>query len=132
MRVGIHLPSLMKSDITYYTEISTTSWSPIAHKSCVAKRSKKPLIERQADRFAAALMMPRYILSDEVQRFSHKMPRTLGEALRLANYLKKESGFQNVSISALVNPVERSWVDSSLDPIPDRDSLAVFARMEPH
>jgi Zn-dependent peptidase ImmA (M78 family) len=67
------------------------------------EEKQKPLIERQADRFAAALMMPRYILSDEVQRFSHKRPRTLGEALRLANYLKNESGFENVSISALVN-----------------------------
>ena len=67
------------------------------------EEKQKPLIERQADRFAAALMMPRYILSDEVQRFSQKMPRTLGEALRLANHLKNESGFDNVSISALVN-----------------------------
>ena len=67
------------------------------------EEKQKPLIERQADRFAAALIMPRYILSDEVQRFSQKMPRTLGEALRLANHLKNESGFDNVSISALVN-----------------------------
>ena len=67
------------------------------------EEKQKPLIEKQADRFAAALMMPRYILSDEVKKFSRKMPRSLGEALRLANYLKKESGFDNVSISALVN-----------------------------
>ena len=63
----------------------------------------KPLIERQADRFAAALMMPRYILFDEVKKFGQKMPRTLGEGLRLASYLKNESGFENVSISALIN-----------------------------
>ena len=77
----------------------------IADRSQILCREEKqkPLIERQADRFAAALMMPRYILSDEVQRFSQKMPRTLGEALRLANYLKNESGFKNVSISAVVN-----------------------------
>lgn len=67
------------------------------------EQKQKPLIERQADRFAAALIMPRYILSNEVQRSGQKMPRTLGEALRLANCLKNESGFDNVSLSALVN-----------------------------
>ena len=64
---------------------------------------QKPLIERQADRFAAALMMPRYILSEEVKKFSQTMPKTLGEALCLANNLKKQADFNNVSISALVN-----------------------------
>ena len=67
------------------------------------EEKQKPLIERQADRFAAALIMPRYILSDEVKKFSSKKPTTLGEGLRLANYLKNESGFDNVSISALIN-----------------------------
>ena len=48
--------------------------------------------------------MPRYILSDEVKKFSPKMSKSLGEGLRLANYLKNESGFDdNVSISALIN-----------------------------
>ena len=77
----------------------------IADRSQILCREEKqkPLIERQADRFAAALMMPRYVLSDEVQRFGQKMPWTLGEALRLANHLKDESGFENVSISALMN-----------------------------
>lgn len=67
------------------------------------EEKQKPLIERQADRFAAALMMPRYVLSGEVKKLSQKMPKTIGEALRLANDLKKESDFDNVSISALVN-----------------------------
>ena len=67
------------------------------------EEKQKPLIERQADRFAAALMMPRYRLSDEVKKFNPKIPETLGDALQLANYLKSESGFDNVSISALIN-----------------------------
>ena len=67
------------------------------------EEKQKPLIERQADRFAAALMMPRHTLYDEVKKFSPKIPKTLGEGLRLANYLKNESGFDNVSISALMN-----------------------------
>ena len=77
----------------------------IADRSQILCREEKqkPLIERQADRFAAALMMPHYILSDEVKKFSPKMPKTLGEGLRLANYLKNEAGFDNVSISALMN-----------------------------
>jgi len=77
----------------------------IADRSQILCREEKqkPLIERQADRFAAALMMPRFILSDEVKKFSPKMPKTLGEGLRLANHLKNESGFDNVSISALMN-----------------------------
>ena len=67
------------------------------------EEKKKPLIEQQADRFAASLMMPRRILVDEVERYGKPMPRTLGDTLRLANHLNQKCGFQNVSISALVN-----------------------------
>ena len=67
------------------------------------EEKKKPLIEQQADRFAAALMMPRRMLVAEVGKCGKSIPRTLGDALRLANHLNAASGFQNVSISALVN-----------------------------
>ncbi|MDA7749655.1 ImmA/IrrE family metallo-endopeptidase [Litoricola sp.] len=67
------------------------------------EEKKKPLIEQQADRFAASLMMPRRMLVDEVEKFGKSRPRTLGDALRLANHLNTACGFQNVSISALVN-----------------------------
>ena len=67
------------------------------------EEKKKPLIEQQADRFAASLMMPRRMLVDEVERYGKPMPRTLGDTLRLANHLNQKCGFQNVSISALVN-----------------------------
>ena len=67
------------------------------------EEKKKPLIEQQADRFAASLMMPRRLLVDEVERYGKPMPRTLSDTLRLANHLNQKCGFQNVSISALVN-----------------------------
>ena len=67
------------------------------------EEKKKPLIEQQADRFAACLMMPRRMLVDEVERYGKPMPRTLSDTLRLANHLNQKCGFQNVSISALVN-----------------------------
>lgn len=77
----------------------------IADRSQILCREekKKPLIEMQADRFAAALLIPRRILVDEVQKYGRAAPRTLGDALRLANHLNQAGGFQNVSISALVN-----------------------------
>ena len=67
------------------------------------EEKKKPLIEKQADRFAASLMMPRRMLVDEVEKYGKPTPKALGDALRLANHLNKACGFQNVSISALVN-----------------------------
>jgi Zn-dependent peptidase ImmA (M78 family) len=67
------------------------------------EEKKKPLIEQQADRFAAALMMPRRMLVAEVEKCGKSIPRTLGDALRLANHLNAACGFQNVSISALFN-----------------------------
>ena len=79
------------------------------------EEKRKPLIERQADRFAAALMMPRYILTDEVNKLSPKVPKTLGDALRLANHLKSESGFDNASVSALVNRLkDLNLIDESI------------------
>ena len=67
------------------------------------EEKRKPLIEQQADRFAAALTMPRRMLADEVEKYGKPMPRTLGDTLRLANHLNQKCGFLNVSISALVN-----------------------------
>lgn len=67
------------------------------------EEKKKPLIERQADRFAAALMMPRHAISVEVKRLVQMKPQSLGEALKLASQLQATSGFRNVSVAALVN-----------------------------
>jgi Zn-dependent peptidase ImmA (M78 family) len=89
----------------------------VADRSQILCREEKnkPLIERQADRFAAALMMPRYILLDEVKKISQKRPKNLGDALRLANHLKNESGFDNASLSALVNRLkDLNLIDESI------------------
>lgn len=68
------------------------------------EQKKKPLIERQADRFAAALMMPRAILlkCNSVTK-QRTIPKTLPQAIGLANSVKAECDFSNVSLSALVN-----------------------------
>ena len=67
------------------------------------EEKNKPLIERQADRFAAALMMPRQTITAEVNRLVHVGPKSLGGALKLAGQLQSTSGFRNVSVAALVN-----------------------------
>ncbi|MEK9652809.1 MAG: ImmA/IrrE family metallo-endopeptidase [Betaproteobacteria bacterium] len=67
------------------------------------EEKKKPLIERQADRFAAALMMPRQTITAEVNRLIRVEPKSLGGALKLASQLQSTSGFRNVSVAALVN-----------------------------
>jgi Zn-dependent peptidase ImmA (M78 family) len=67
------------------------------------EEKKKPLIERQADRFAAALMMPRQTITAEVNRLIQVEPKNLGGALKLASQLQSTSGFRNVSVAALVN-----------------------------
>ena len=68
------------------------------------EQKKKPLIERQADRFAAALMMPRELVrnSSAVQE-QRRVAKKLSQAIELANSVKEECGFSNVSLSALVN-----------------------------
>jgi Zn-dependent peptidase ImmA (M78 family) len=89
----------------------------VADRSQILCREEKnkPLIERQADRFAAALMMPRLILSDEVKKISPKRPKNLRDALRLANHLKNQSGFDNASLSALVNRLkDLNLIDESI------------------
>jgi len=66
--------------------------------------SEKPLIEKQADRFAAALLVPRSLIqSSTVLTTAHTPCRTLPEALELATTLKSKLGLANVSLSALVN-----------------------------
>ena len=63
---------------------------------------EKPRIEVEADRFAAALLMPAEILKDIVGRKTRHI-RTVGQARALANDLINECGFDNVSNSAMIN-----------------------------
>ena len=68
------------------------------------EQKKKPLIERQADRFAAALMMPRELVrNSSAVRKQRRVAKTLSQAIDLANSVQAECGFSNVSLSALVN-----------------------------
>ena len=68
------------------------------------EQKKRPLIERQADRFAAALMMPRSVIETcEAVTKTGKAPSTLTKAIQFANAVQMECGFSNVSLSALFN-----------------------------
>ena len=63
---------------------------------------KKPQIEMEADRFAAAFLMPSDNVSKAVAGKARKI-RTIGQARALANDLITNSGFTNVSNSAMIN-----------------------------
>jgi len=63
---------------------------------------EKPRIEVEADRFAAALLMPAEILREAVGQRSRHV-KTIGQARALANHLITECGFDNVSNSAMIN-----------------------------
>ena len=66
--------------------------------------SEKPQIEVEADRFAAALLMPsRLVLEAYDEAGGGKKVKTIGQARGLANHLIKEAGFGNVSNTAMIN-----------------------------
>lgn len=65
-------------------------------------RGEKPQIEIEADRFAAALLMPAENLKKAVGRKAWNI-RTVGQARALAHDLITEGGFKNVSNSAMIN-----------------------------
>jgi Zn-dependent peptidase ImmA (M78 family) len=67
------------------------------------EEKQKPLIERQADRFAAALLMPRGMIQESRVIRSSTRPKSLSGAMNVAKGLQDECGFTNVSLSALVN-----------------------------
>ena len=62
----------------------------------------KPQIEMEADRFAAALLIPSDHVSKAAAERVRKV-RTIGQARALANDLITNSGFSNVSNSAMIN-----------------------------
>ena len=65
-------------------------------------KGKKPQIEMEADRFAAALLIPANNVSKAVAGKARKIG-TIGQARVLANDLITKSGFCNVSNSAMIN-----------------------------
>jgi Zn-dependent peptidase ImmA (M78 family) len=75
------------------------------HDEILCRDTKqKPLIEMEADKFAAALLMPSQAILEAVQALDTK-PRvvTMGQARGLAAKVVKESRFDNVSNSAMMN-----------------------------
>ena len=65
---------------------------------------EKPQIEVEADRFAAALLMPSTLIREAYAGMDGKKKvKTIGQARALANHLIKEAGFDNVSNTAMIN-----------------------------
>ena len=62
--------------------------------------STKPLVEQQADRFAAALLMPR---NEIIEAVVDQKPASIYEALKLAKSVQGSLKIENVSTSAIIN-----------------------------
>ena len=70
------------------------------HSKILCRDKQKPLIERQADRFAAALLMPRSLILG----FKPPQPvRHFKSAIGLAARIKRDAYLDNVSLSAIFN-----------------------------
>lgn len=65
------------------------------------EQTKKPLVERQADRFAAALLMPAPTIREAVS--GRSKPKQLSTALHLARQIQQDLALKHVSISAILN-----------------------------
>ena len=77
---------------------------------------KKPVVESQADRFAAALLMPETIIKSTFEALEDtSVPRTAGALKGLASKMILVGGFTNVSVSAMANRlIDCQLVPSSL------------------
>jgi Zn-dependent peptidase ImmA (M78 family) len=77
----------------------------IGDKQILCRDTKeKPHIEVEADRFAAALLMPSDAIRSAIAVIKPKRKvRTIGQARGLANDLIKEGRFTNVSNTAMIN-----------------------------
>ena len=68
---------------------------------------EKPHIETEADRFAAALLMPNEVVRSAIVPIGPKTQVfTIGQARGLASRMVKEFGFDNVSNTAMINRFE--------------------------
>ena len=78
--------------------------------------ANKPQIEIEADRFAAALLMPASLVSKAVRnQKSYRHIKSIGQARGLASALIKNEGFNNVSNTAMVNRlIDLEYVPASL------------------
>ena len=76
----------------------------------------KPHIEVEADRFAAALLMPSKAIQVAISDLNtkHKVT-TIGQARGLASRLIKETGFKNVSNTAMINRlIDLSFISNAI------------------
>ena len=80
------------------------------------EEKKKPLIERQADRFAAALMMPGAVIRrSQAAVKNRRPPSSLSKAIQFAKEIQEECHFSNVSLSAVVNRLkDLDLIDQSI------------------
>ena len=78
--------------------------------------SNKPPIEIEADRFAAALLMPATVVREAMARQkAYRRIKSVGQARGLAATLIQREGFSNVSNTAMVNRlIDLDYVPDSL------------------
>ena len=87
--------------------------------------SNKPPIEIEADRFAAALLMPATVVKEAMARQkTYRRIKSIGQARGLAATLIQQEGFSNVSNTAMVNRlIDLGYIPTSLgyqDGVPTR------------
>ena len=74
--------------------------------------STKPLVEQQADRFAAALLMPRKEIREAV---GLQKSKSIYEALKVAKKVREILKIDNVSTSAIINRMkDLTLIDNSI------------------
>ncbi len=85
-------------------------------KPLCREQGEKPGIECQADRFAAALLMPQHIVRETFEALEDKPePKGAGALKGLASKVILAGGFTNVSVSAMANRlIDLKLVPSSL------------------
>jgi Zn-dependent peptidase ImmA (M78 family) len=85
-------------------------------KPLCREQGEKPEIECQADRFAAALLMPQHIVKETFEALEDKPePKGAGALKGLASKVILAGGFTNVSVSAMANRlIDVKLVPSSL------------------
>jgi len=85
----------------YYAHADTLDSTVICREA-----QSKPKIEQQADRFAAALLMPRQHVLDAIDTIDSGLPAhpgSLGAARGIAHEVIQAGAFSNVSNTAMVN-----------------------------
>ncbi len=77
--------------------------------------AEKPLIEKQADQFAAALLMPADIIRHAFQKLDHRSVKTSGQAIAICRKLIEVTDIRNASLSAMINRlIELELISSSI------------------